>query len=80
MEVCDSIPDFTAKGFNGRVKSVWVPEGFELRIYENKNYEGGKYSVVRTNECLADSDRTFNFLLAGKSMKRLHQKFLKNNN
>jgi len=41
-----------------------------LRVYEDPDYKGSKYTVVKTSECLADGDKTFKLLNKNKTVRQ----------
>lgn len=40
IKICDQQPDFKGSGFQGPVKSLWVPPGKAVQLYNRVDLEG----------------------------------------
>ena len=52
LKICDQNVDFRGSGFPGPVKSIWVPPGKAVQLYNRVGLEGKQSIVKDTAECL----------------------------
>lgn len=52
LKICADDPDIESKTWTYRVKSIKIPEKTKVVLYTEKNYEGSKVLVDKSNECM----------------------------
>ncbi|CAD8133228.1 unnamed protein product [Paramecium pentaurelia] len=50
LEVCDSLKDI--EKFKHKIKSIYIPKGYGLTIFENQNFNGQSHRYTSSQACL----------------------------
>jgi len=51
LKICGSVSNFKSSGFTNNIFSVFVPEGYLLKLYDGSDYQGCVESFTEPVEC-----------------------------
>jgi len=51
IKICGSVPSFESAGFNNNIFSIYIPQGYQLKLFDGSDYQGCAEAFTESIEC-----------------------------